>query len=131
MNNKYEENVNSINIYFDIGFKIDRAKLYQSMIENEEKYICKYNPESYCGINMTYKQNNELKRVKNELRDRQGSGQGICKCLNNCTCTNITFLIFHSGKVISTGYKNINDIEKIYGNFIKLFNNFRNLIEIN
>lgn len=101
----YDINVNSINIWFDIGYKIDRNKLYKSLLD--KMYICKYNPESYCGINLTYKYNINK--------------DGFCKCVNKCTCTNITFLIFHSGKIISTGYKNMDDIDTIYKRIIKLF----------
>lgn len=107
-------NINSINICFDIGFKIDRSILYNILLNS--KYICKYNPESYCGINMTYKNNSK--------------GDGFCTCLNKCTCNNITFLIFHSGKVISTGYTHLDDIEKIYNNFIKLCNDNSEMIKI-
>lgn len=113
-NNDYDININSINISFDIGFNIDRYCFYDILVNN--KYICKYNPDSYCGINLTYKNNDD--------------NNGLCSCLNKCICSNITFLIFHSGKVISAGYTKIQQIEKIYNNFIKLCNDNKEKIKI-
>lgn len=91
--------VNSINICFNIGFKLNRQKLYEQLIQH--RFICKYRPESYSGIKLVYK------------LDIDNVYDGICTCSNKCTCTNITFLIFQSGNIITTGFKDPDSIDDV------------------
>jgi TATA-box binding protein (TBP) (component of TFIID and TFIIIB) len=46
-------NVNCINIYFNLGYEINRQRLYEKLIDMN--FICKYKPESYSGIKLLYK----------------------------------------------------------------------------
>ena len=98
-------NVNCINIYFSLNYEINRQRLFNKLVEHD--YICKYKPESYSGIKLIYKYG--LNNIKN----------GICSCSDKCTCTNITFLIFQSGNIIVTGFKNTKEIDNILNNFIE------------
>jgi TATA-box binding protein (TBP) (component of TFIID and TFIIIB) len=99
-------NVNCINVYFNIGYEINRQRLYEKLIDMN--YICKYKPESYSGIKLIY---------KISMQENQIFGQ--CCCSNKCTCKTITFLIFQSGNVIATGFKSYDDIKNITANFLK------------
>lgn len=107
----FDTNINCINIYFNINFRINRQKLYEKLIKLE--YICKYKPESYSGIKMIYKMPMKSEFIENDY-------SGHCLCNSKCTCTNITFLIFQSGNVIATGFKNIDQINIATNNFIEL-----------
>lgn len=97
--------VNCMNIYFTLPFQINRKKLYEKLIDMN--YLCKYKPESYSGIKMTYK------------LPLNGDNNGYCNCSTKCTCKNITFLIFQSGNVIATGFKNEEQIEFCSAQFKK------------
>ena len=112
-------NVNCMNVYFNLDYKINRQRLYEKIIDCN--YICKYKPESYSGIKMIYKIPFQ-KQIQLENR-------GICKCSNKCTCTNITFLIFQSGNVIATGFKSNDQIELAVQDFLSLCNKFKKNIQ--
>ena len=115
-------NVNCMNVYFNVNFNINRQRFYEKLILSN--YICKYNPESYSGVRLTYK----LSLFVQECIDKQideimmQSIPGICPCTNKCTCLNITFLIFQSGNVIATGFKNNEQIKFATKNFIDICN---------
>ncbi len=98
--------INCINVYFNIGFQINRIKLYDTLLSL--KYVCKYKPESYSGIKLIYK------------LSMDGEWTGYCKCSMRCTCRKITFMIFQSGNVIATGFKNYHEIDKVTKQFINL-----------
>jgi len=109
---------NCINVYFNLNIQINRLKLYKLLISLN--YICKYQPESYSGVKLLYK-----------LSKQKEFNNGYCLCNNKCTCTNITFLIFQSGNVIVSGFKNTDNINYIVENFITLCNENESLIKIN
>jgi TATA-box binding protein (TBP) (component of TFIID and TFIIIB) len=107
-------NINCINVYFNINYKINRQRLYEKLLDMN--YICKYKPESYSGIKFIYKIpigfNYECDKLNN----------GHCKCTYKCTCKDVTFLIFQSGNIIVSGFKDIYDIKPIVNNFMKICN---------
>jgi TATA-box binding protein (TBP) (component of TFIID and TFIIIB) len=80
----YNINVNGINVYFNMNFVINRQRLYESL--SNKMYMCKYKPETYSGVKLTYKTPLSFYNHKGDF--------GICNCNNQCTCLNITFLIF-------------------------------------
>lgn len=121
-----DRNVNCINVYFTVDMNINRQRFYEQLIQLE--YICKYKPESYSGIKLIYK------IAAGSDFDVKGNAPnlgtlGYCMCTTKCTCTNITFLVFQSGKVIATGFKNENSIETICNKFITLCNNLKEVIQ--
>jgi TATA-box binding protein (TBP) (component of TFIID and TFIIIB) len=107
-------NINTINIYFKLDFELNRQRLFDKLLELN--YITEYTPEKYSGVKLTYKIN------QNYLND------GKCLCNNKCTCNNITFLIFQSGNIIVTGFKNINYIKDILETFKNIINKISNTI---
>jgi TATA-box binding protein (TBP) (component of TFIID and TFIIIB) len=109
--------VNCINVYFNLDMEINRLKLYKLL--SSLNYICKYHPESYSGVKLIYKI-----PLQNDFCD------GFCKCNNKCTCSNITFLIFQSGNIICTGFKDETHIHKIIKHFISLCYENESLIKI-
>jgi len=106
--NNLNMNVNTINIYFKLDFELNRQRLFNKLLKLN--YISEYTPEKYSGVKLTYKIN------QNYVND------GKCLCNNKCTCINITFLIFQSGNIIVTGFKNINDITHILNTFKDIVN---------
>lgn len=110
--------VNCINVYFNLNMQINRLKLYKLLISLN--YICKYHPESYSGVKLLYK-----------IPKYHEHNNGFCCCTNKCTCTNITFLIFQSGNVIVSGFKNEEQINKIVKNFISICYENETLVKIN
>lgn len=102
-----ESHINCINACFSLGYKINRQRLYDYLLQ--EGYICKYTPEAYSGIKLMYKINDSKKY--------------ICSCTSKCTCTTVTFLIFQTGKVIITGIKAIDQLDIITANFQELCKN--------
>lgn len=105
-------NINCINVYFDMNYKINRQKFYEKLIAYN--FICKYKPESYSGIKWMYK----LPVDYVEGNDNHG----LCICTTRCTCLNITFLIFQSGNVIATGFKGKDQIDLVVNKFITICN---------
>ena len=55
--------------------------------------------------------------------------QGICSCSDKCTCTNITFLIFQTGNIIATGFKEIYQIDIITKYFLSLCDSLKPIIQ--
>lgn len=105
--------INCINIYFDIGFKINRSRLFKSLLEHS--FICEYKPEKYSGVKLIYKYTDKY--------------TGHCECDQICICRHVTFLIFQSGNVIVSGFKGINSIEPILKNFSNYLDNEKNIIK--
>lgn len=102
-----------INSDFDIGFKINREKLYRYMIDNN--IFCTYEPCTYPGVNIKYYFN-----INNNT--------GICMCDSIChgksdgngnnRCKKITIAVFKSGKIIITGGQSVKQVSEAY-KFIK------------
>jgi TATA-box binding protein (TBP) (component of TFIID and TFIIIB) len=111
-------NVNCMNVYFTIDYKINRQRFYERLIDMN--YICKYKPESYSGIKMLY---------KIPLQEKTNLKPGLCPCTNKCTCINVTFLIFQSGNVIATGFKTNEQIQVVTDNFLKLCHDVKDSIK--
>jgi TATA-box binding protein (TBP) (component of TFIID and TFIIIB) len=130
-------NVNCMNIYFSLNYKINRQRLYEKIIESD--YICKYKPESYSGIKMIYKVPcrtdefaiREVPCRTDDIKSTLPSNdiKGICICSDKCTCTNITFLIFQSGNVIATGFKSREQILVVVQDFLSLCDKFKKNIQ--
>lgn len=137
-------NINCINVYFTIDYEINRQRLYEQLVSLN--YICKYKPESYSGIKFIYKigLNKSFTNVTDIRQDicteavdiRQGIcteavdiQQGICSCSDKCTCTNITFLIFQTGNIIATGFKEIYQIDIITKYFLSLCDSLKPIIQ--
>ena len=122
-------NVNCMNIYFTLNYKINRQRLYDKI--SESNYICKYKPESYSGIKMIYKIPCRLTKMTLEepIKEPIKELRGICVCSDKCTCTNITFLIFQSGNVIATGFKSQEQITLAVQDFLSLCDKFKKNIQ--
>jgi len=104
---KWTVDINCINIYFNINIEINRQRLFNKLIEYN--FTCEYKPEKYSGVKYIYKYSTS----------NQNNQNGICKCSDKCTCNNITFLIFQSGNIIVTGFKNENHIDNVINTFKK------------
>ena len=126
-------NIDCINITYQLPYLINRNKLYEFFIDNN--YICKYNPQTYSGIKFIYKlpfhninckfetfhSDDYLQKDQNKVQNKNG----ICKCNVKCICLNITFLIFRSGNIIITGFKDVQQIKSVlheFNNIMKKFN---------
>jgi len=114
--NKIDVNVNCMNVYFNIDFKLNRQKMYEQLIK--DNYICKYNPESYSGIKVIFK------------LSKDNASFGHCSCNNKCTCVNITFMIFQSGNVIATGFKNEEQIRNSTDHFLSFCEKYKESIKM-
>lgn len=113
-------NINCINIYFTLEYEINRKRLYERLLEMN--YMCKYKPESYSGIKCIYKINSFGNYYNQKML-------GKCECVVKCTCLNITFLIFQSGKVIGTGFREYDSIQYICNDFISKCNDISDQIK--
>ena len=118
LENTIDLNVNCMNVYFTIDYKINRQRFYERLIQMN--YICKYKPESYSGIKFLYKV---------PLNKCDEINIGICPCTNKCTCINITFLIFQSGNVIATGFKTNEQVAKITQHFMRICDSVKDNIK--
>lgn len=116
LENDIDLNVNCMNVYFTIDYKINRQRFYEHLITMN--YICKYKPESYSGIKFLYK-----------IPLNTTGNNGICPCTNKCTCTNITFLIFQSGNVIATGFKTDEQVKTVTQHFIEICDSAKDKIK--
>jgi TATA-box binding protein (TBP) (component of TFIID and TFIIIB) len=105
-------NVNCINIYFNLNVSINRQRLYDILLS--QNLICKYNPEIYSGIKLIYKCPIDGKLIN----------KGICSCSNKCTCLDIVFLIFQSGNIIVSGFKDKETIDLVVNDFLKILQPF-------
>lgn len=133
LKNSIDLNINCINVYFNINFIINRQRFYEKLINLN--YICKYKPESYSGIKLIYKinltnnLNFETLNISNNKNHSETKPTGLCICTTKCTCISITFLIFQTGNIIISGFKNIDQIEPVTRDFINLCKILRNDIE--
>ena len=97
-----------INSDFDIGFKINREKLYRYMLDRN--VYCTYEACTYPGVNIKYYYNTDYKT------------NGICNCESMCDgksddenkCKKITIAVFKSGKIIITGAQTYNQLDIVY-----------------
>lgn len=101
---RYNVQIHCGNATFDLKQTIDREALSKAFLR--EDYLCKYNPQIYAGVKLTYK-----------MPLRYCANDGLCKCNNKCTCSKVTFLIFHSGKVIVTGFKDESQMSPVITSF--------------
>ena len=108
-NCNYEINIDCINVCINMNTTFNLYKLYQYLIDN--KFICKYTPDTYSGIKFMYKINYDSDSNVNN---------GKCVCNNKCICTTSTFLIFQTGNVICSGFKSFQQLEKTILDFIKI-----------
>lgn len=93
--------VNCINIITTLNRAVDNTKLYNKLLLSNS--IVLYTPDTYAGLKYIHK-----------------VGQhDMCK--GHCMCRNITFLVFQSGKIISTGFTSTAEIQPILVNTLRLF----------
>ena len=114
-------NIDCINITYQLPYLINRNKLYEFFINNN--YICKYNPQTYSGVKFIYK----LPFYNMNLNKFDNKPNGICECNIKCICLNITFLIFRSGNIIITGFKQVKDINSVLHEFNNIMKKFSDL----
>lgn len=127
-NHKKEMNVidykiTLINSNYLVGFRIDRAKLYELLIQNYKIYVS-YDPAIYQGVKISYMYNED-----NLFKD------GLCKCEKKCRlekhlrkknkCKIVTIAVFQSGNIIITGASYMKQSYEAY-NFINqvLYDNY-------
>lgn len=109
--------INCINIYSKLSFELNRQRLFNELIK--KGYITEYKPEKYSGVKLRYK----ISKQKTET-------VGICECMSKCTCNNITFLIFQSGNIIVTGFKSLDEIDKIVDDFNHLISSIEKTVKM-
>ena len=113
--------VNCINVTFDLNTTINGNHFHDYLINNS--YISSYNPDIYSGIKFIFKYpvfyNQEMMSTSDFIN-------GLCSCNTKCTCSNVTFLVFQTGKVIATGFKTIDEIELIINVFKNIFKHYSN-----
>jgi TATA-box binding protein (TBP) (component of TFIID and TFIIIB) len=138
LDNIIKVNIDCINITYQLPYLINRNKLYEYFINNN--YICKYNPQTYSGVKFIYKYpfNNPNSKLVAPLSPPLSctgtvgdtseflAGIGICTCNVKCICLNITFLIFRSGNIIVTGFKDVKQINSVLHEFNNIMKKFSN-----
>lgn len=111
--------INCVNVSFNLGTQIRGQSLYKLLCDLN--YICQYKPETYHGVKLIYKipydNNIEL--------------DGRCKCSKKCICNDVTFLIFQTGSVLATGFKNTDIITPICNKFVNLCHKYSHEIIVN
>jgi TATA-box binding protein (TBP) (component of TFIID and TFIIIB) len=114
---KLQIDINSINIYSKMDFQLNRQRLFNELIKRN--YIVEYKPEKYSGVKLRFKVQKGCDKYV-----------GVCECINKCTCTQVTFLIFQSGNIIVSGLKCIEEIKHIMNEFNKLIVSIESIIKI-
>ena len=111
-------NITLINSDFSIGFKINRAYIYDYIL-NECGLLCDYDPCIYQGVLIKFYWNYN-KKIQNGkcMCSIPCSGKG--KGEGNGECRKITISIFQSGNIIITGKCIRTEITYIYNYIIKL-----------
>ena len=117
----HKYNITLINSDFFVGFKLDRTKVHDFILNNCNLF-CDFDPCIYQGVLVKFYWNN--------TKEKQ---DGVCKCSVPCNgkgigvgdgeCKKITISIFQSGYIIITGKTNRKEINYIYNYIIELFNN--------
>jgi TATA-box binding protein (TBP) (component of TFIID and TFIIIB) len=105
----------SLMFSFNVGFKMNRGKLFESLLKNE--YITKYEPERYSGVYWMLKLNKR--------------GDFWCNCKNKCICENISCIFFGSGSVICSGIKNEDTITSVYQYITQFCNKNKSELVVN
>jgi TATA-box binding protein (TBP) (component of TFIID and TFIIIB) len=113
---EFNVEIHCANAAFDLKHPIDRQVLYEELYKRD--YLCKFNPQIYAGVKLVFKM---------PLQNSSGVFDGLCKCNNKCTCSKVTFLIFHSGKVIATGLKNESDTSHLISTFVEIIKRTMNV----
>lgn len=95
----------TINVSFNIGFCIKQLKLKDFL--QEHQILVDFKPEGFAGLNVTFKYST----------NKYYALDGICHCSNQCTCINITFLIFQTGNINICGFKYQEQIDPVFEYF--------------
>jgi len=114
-------NITLINSDFDIGYRIDRKKLFNILLDEYDLFVT-FDPCHYQGVNLKYYINYEsnindtgkclcTNNDKNNICKGKGEGYGISDCKK------MTISIFQSGNIIITGKCNLKQLNESY-NFI-------------
>lgn len=106
MDNIQNVKIRMINTNFSIGFKIDRDKLYKSILtsKTDEDVSCTFEPCAHAGVNIKYNYKNK---------------------------SIVSIFVFESGSIIITGAKKANHIIKAYEYITKhIYENY-NLVILN
>lgn len=114
--------INCVNVSFNLGTQIHGARLYKLLCDLN--YICQYKPETYHGIKLLYK-------IPYSETNENFNLTGKCKCSKKCICNDITFLIFQTGSVLATGFKNTDIIQPVCNNFVNLCRKYSDEIIVN
>jgi TATA-box binding protein (TBP) (component of TFIID and TFIIIB) len=101
INNLFDVKIAMINSNFDIGFHIDRDKLFYLM-KNKTKYVCMYDANYHACVDIKYEEEDKI----------------------------ISIFVFESGSIVITGSRNCLHIINAY-NFIYefLIENYRDVVQ--
>lgn len=118
----------SIMVNLNVGFKVNRQKLYQLLLRSG--YISKFKPETYSGLYVLFKISTMDQAMAHATAEPHllstgsptGSPTGICECNCKCTCTNVSVIVFQSGNVICAGFKTEEQIRATVGSLYHFLN---------
>lgn len=94
--------IHNINAKFVAQFELYRASLHQVFLD--EGLYSRFESCSRLGVNLRYMECPEYPRTHPKFQP------GVCQCSKQCRCRTISFLCFHSGKIVVTGFKSLDDI---------------------
>ena len=126
-------NITLINSDFDIGYKIDRKKLFDILLDKYELFVT-FDPCHYQGVNLKYFINYE--------NNKENTGKCLCNIIDknickgkgegngNLDCKKMTISIFQSGNIIITGKCDLKQLDESYKFIINICNeNFNEIYQ--
>ena len=110
-------NITLINSDFDIGFKIDRKKLFELLLDKYDLFVT-FDPCHYQGVNLKYFINYENNKNNTGKCLCLDTNKNICKGkgegYGETNCKKMTISIFQSGNIIITGKCELKQLYESY-----------------
>lgn len=117
-------NITLINSDFDIGFKIDRKKLFNILLDKYDLFVT-FDPCHYQGVNLKYFINYDNNKNNNgkclcENKDNKNICKGKGNGYGENDCKKMTISIFQSGNIIITGKCELKQLYESYDFIINI-----------
>jgi|SaaInlStandDraft_1057018.scaffolds.fasta_scaffold05971_10 hypothetical protein len=109
-----------VNSNYSIGFKVDRARLFDFLNKECSFLFSSYDPAVYAAVKIGFYYNSNKEKQNgicncpnsNCTLDKTSSGKGTGHGLNQCK--KVTIAIFESGNIVITGGRNIKQADEAY-----------------
>lgn len=114
--------ITMINSNYEIGFPVERQRLYKLLCQEYPNLLVEYDPAKYSGVKISFFCNTIKKEQDGRCECIEHGVKNMCRAKGKSSndgksvgkCKVVTVAVFQSGKIINTGARNLDQTNTAY-----------------